>query len=246
MRIAIITDIHEDFPMLEKAYQTLKTNGYDLMVCLGDITGYATEYYSHNPDANACIDLLRQKADIVLAGNHDLFTSQRLPSYHLDKNIPQNWYELTLQERYKISENTIWLYEEEIFPVLTPENEVFLNSLDEWCVIDTGNRKIIFSHFLQPDLTGVGRWFPYRVVELRPHFRFMEENNSILAFVGHCHPEGFTVVSKLFWSVPSFSPIKIKQKSKIVLCPPIVSTKNPSSCLIFDTNTNEIIPYLLD
>jgi predicted phosphodiesterase len=246
MRIAIVTDIHEDFKMLEKAYRTLKAKGYDLLICLGDITGYATEYYMHNPDANACIDLLRENADIVLAGNHDLFSSQRLPSYHLEKNIPENWYELTLQERYNLSKNTLWLYEEEIFPTLSPENEIFLKNLQEWCVINAGNKHILFSHFLQPDLAGVGRWFPYRVGELRPHFRFMEENNSILSFVGHCHPEGVTVVSKLFWSTPSFNKIKIKQKPKIVLCPPIVNSKNSSSCLIFDSLSNEIVPYHLD
>ena len=45
MRIAIISDIHEDFAMLEKALAILKSVGYDMLVCLGDITGFAPEYY---------------------------------------------------------------------------------------------------------------------------------------------------------------------------------------------------------
>lgn len=231
--------------MLEKAYKTLKYNGYDLLVCLGDITGFATEYYAHTPDANACINLLRENADIILAGNHDLFSSKRLPSYHLEKNIPQNWYELTLQERYALTKNSLWLYEEEVFPTLTPENVEFLSQLDEWRTVDTGTGQILFSHFFQPDLAGIGRWFPYRVGELRPHFRFMEEQNSTLAFVGHCHPEGVTMVSKLFWSVPAFESIRLTNKPRIVLCPPIVNNKSSGSCIIYDSVKNEITPYIL-
>lgn len=245
MRIAIISDIHEDFRMLEKAITSLKSIGYDQLVCLGDITGFATEYYTHAPDANACIDLLRENADIVLAGNHDLHSSQRLPSYHLNKNIPLNWYDLTLEQRFAFSNNTLWLYEEEILPSLTPENEQFLRNLKEWCTIDLGDRKILFSHFLQPDLSGVSRWFPYRIHELRPHFRFMKECDCSLAFVGHCHPEGVAVVSKLFWSSPTFNAVRLKKKPRIVLCPAVTRGNKISGFAIFDSARNEITPYLL-
>lgn len=245
MRIAIISDIHEDFVMLEKAIGTITNAGFDKLICLGDITGFAKEYYTHTPDANACIDLLREKADIVLAGNHDLHSSQRLPSYHLQKNIPHNWYDLSLKERYALSNNTLWLYEEEIIPTLAPQNQDFLNGLKEWCALEVDGRKIIFSHFLQPDLSGVGRWFPYRIHELRPHFRFMKENDCNLAFVGHCHPEGATVVSRLFWSSPTFNSVRLKLKPRIVLCPAITRGNKMSGFIIFDTTRNEITPYLL-
>jgi predicted phosphodiesterase len=242
MRIAIVTDIHEDFEMLEKAFAQIRTIGYDLFVCLGDITGYAPKYYNHQPNANACIDLLRAHAGIVLAGNHDLFSSKKLPSYHLERNIPHNWYDLSLEQRYAHSKN-LWLYEEEILPNLSTQNQEYLNGLKEWCTVDSGTRKILLSHYFQPDLTGVGRWFPYRIGELRPHFKFMNECGSTLSFVGHCHPDGFTLVSKLFWSMPSFEKAKIKQKPRIVLCPPIVSRVRKSSFIIFDSLKNEVVPY---
>jgi len=245
MRIAIISDIHEDFWMLEKAIASLKSIGYDQLVCLGDITGFATEYYTHSPDANACIDLIREKADIVLAGNHDLHSTQRLPSYHLQKNIPHNWYDLTLDQRFAVSNNSLWLYEEEIMPTLTPKNEQFLNNLKEWITIDVGDRRILLSHFLQPDLSGVSRWFPYRIHELRPHFRLMKECDCSLAFVGHCHPEGVTVVSKLFWSSPTYNTVRLKRKPRIVLCPAITRGNKMSGFAIFDSVRNEITPDLL-
>ena len=246
MRIAIISDIHEDFQMLEKAMRTIKSLGYDMLVCLGDITGFAPEYYNHKPNANACIDLLREYSDITLAGNHDLFSSQRLPTYHLEKNIPENWYELTLKDRFLLSNNSLWLYEEEIAPTLTPENELFLRTLDEWCTYDDSEKNILFSHFLQPDIAGIGRWFPYRVAELKPHFKFMAENSCRVAFVGHCHPNGVTLVSKIFWSSPNYSTVRIKNKSRIVLCPPIVeSDRKNSGFLVYDSSKSEITPYFL-
>lgn len=241
MRFAILSDIHEDFYMLERALAVLKSNGYDLLVCLGDITGFAHDYYYHMPDANACIDLLRENAHIVLAGNHDLFSAQRLPSYHLEKNIPLNWYELGREEQYKISNNSLWLYEDEIVPLLSQENTDFLNSLVEYEVFDDGKRKILFSHFLQPDLSGIGRWFPYRVGELKPHFKFMEERNASVAFVGHAHPEGATLISKLLWSAPTLGHVKVSNKPRIVLCPAVVRNRMPSGCLIYDTESSEIL-----
>lgn len=246
MRIAIISDIHEDIVMLERAMAILKSVGYDMLVCLGDITGFAPEYYSHTPNANACIDILKEHAHIVLAGNHDLYSAQRLPSYHLEKNIPHNWYELTIEKRYELSNNTLWLYEEEVEPELTPENEKYLHNLHEWFVFDADGKKILFSHFLQPDLSGIGRWFPYRVGELRPHFRFMEELGVTLGFVGHCHPEGTTLLSKLFWPGPAIGNLKVGYKPRIVLCPAIVSGGKPSGCIVYNAKTNEISSYSLN
>jgi predicted phosphodiesterase len=246
MRIAIITDIHEDFAMLEKAMSLLKQKGYDTLVCLGDIIGFASEYYSHSPDANACLDFLRANADIVIAGNHDLYSCKRLPSYHLEKKIPENWYDLTLVERLAISNNSLWLYEQEVIPEISPENLQFLMGLHERYTLDTGHRKILLSHFLQPDLAGIGRWFPYRIGELRPHFKLMNECDCTLGFVGHCHPDGLTLISKLFWSSPTFITTNAGYKSRIVMCPALVSSSNkPNGCIIYDSESNEITPIYL-
>jgi predicted phosphodiesterase len=245
MRIAIITDIHEDFEMLEKAFAQIRSLGYDLLVCLGDVTGFAHQFYDHPPDANACLDLLRAHAHLALAGNHDLFTAHRLPSYHIHNGMPENWYELSFQEQFSLAGNKLWLYEEEVLPALTGENLAYLKSLPEYRVYDTGQQQVLFSHFLKPDLAGVSRWFPNRTMELRPHFRFMEENDCRLAFAGHCHPEGLNLVSKLLWAEPGFSSARMNRRSKIVLCPAVVNGRNSSGFTIFDSETGLITPYPL-
>ncbi len=243
MKIAIFTDIHEDFIMLEKAYNKLNSIGYDLLICLGDITGYTPEFYNHQPDANACIDLIRENADMVLAGNHDLYSCQRLPTYHLDKNIPENWYELTNEQQSIIAKDSIWLYENEIIPQLSLENYNFLCSLEEWSYDDTDDLQILFSHFVYPDLAGIGRWFPYQIKELKPHFKLMEELECQLAFVGHFHSEEVIIANKFFWSAPCIGTVKIKPKQRIILCPSIVGNGKSGRFTIFDTKTNKITPH---
>jgi predicted phosphodiesterase len=245
MRIAIIADIHEDIAILEKAYKVLQSKGYDVLVCLGDITGYAREFYDHKPDANACIDLIKDKADIVIAGNHDLFNSQRLPSYFREKNIPENWYNLSAIERKELANNSLWLYEEEVIPTLSSQNMQFLKELKEHVVYDTGDYHILFSHFLKPDLSGISKWFPYRIRELKQHFEFMEEGGAKLAFVGHSHPNGVTLAGKLFWSAPRFEPFSIKNNHRIIFCPPLAGGRKSGSFIMFDSSSFEITPLYI-
>ena len=245
MKIAFITDIHEDFKALTNAVKLLKQAGYDLLVCLGDITGYAPVFYNHAPDANACIDLLKEEADIVLAGNHDLFTCKRLSDYQRQKGIGSNWYDLTSKEQSNFSKDAFWLYQDEVLPSLSISNMQFLLSLKEWCTLETGNNSLLFSHFVKPDLSGTGTWLPHRIPQLRPHFRFMKELKCSFSFTGHFHPDNLMVAGRLFWSKPGITPFRIKRNPGIVLCPALVSKANSGSCIIYDSTTNEIISYIL-
>ena len=246
MRIAIITDIHEDFRMLEKAFGKLQSLGYDLLVCLGDITGFSSQFYDHSPDANACIDFLRQNAHFSLAGNHDLFSVQRLPSYHLERQMPCNWYELSREEQVSLTGDTLWLYEAEITPQLSHENRRYLQSLPEFQVFDTGRKKILFSHFMKPDHSGVSRWFPVFSGELRHHQRLMKEKDCRIAFAGHCHPQGISMAGKLSWTEPGFSQVRVKNSPKIVFCPAIVNGRSPCGFVLYDSDAGIIRPIPLN
>ena len=64
MRIAIISDIHSNLEALTKAFNIIDRRSIDEIVCLGDIVGYGA-----NP--NECVDLVRQRCNIVIKGNHD-------------------------------------------------------------------------------------------------------------------------------------------------------------------------------
>lgn len=63
-RIALISDIHGNFPALEKVVSTLEKENPDEWICLGDIVGYG-------PNPAECIDLIRTTKMICVKGNHD-------------------------------------------------------------------------------------------------------------------------------------------------------------------------------
>jgi len=243
MLISILTDIHEDFRSLEKAMKVIDSLVCDVVVCLGDITGYSPAFYRHLPDANACIDMLRDKADVVIAGNHDLFTCGRLPSYHQEKNIPANWYDLNVEERISIARDKIWLYLDEVIPVLSPDNITFLKELNEWEVLEDHNRKYLFTHFFRPDMAGIGRWFPFNSLEIREHFRFMKNLHCDLSFVGHKHPPAPIRVNRLFWSDPYDETIRLGRHHKAVICPAIVGERYMSCFITFDTEKQTITTH---
>jgi predicted phosphodiesterase len=245
MRIAIITDIHEDFHMLEKASGALKQRNYDVLICLGDITGFSPLFYAHKPDANSCIDWLRQNANVSIPGNHDLYSVQRLPSYYTELDMPENWYNLTSEQQQKIGRNRLWLYEQEAVPELSPENRLYLKNLPEYYILEEGHRKILFTHFLSPDICGTTRWFPYRIGETSAHTAFMRNLGCSLSFAGHSHPNGVCKIGRFFWNYPVWESIKVKQSRTIILCPPLVSGRDFNSFLIFDTTTNIIEPIFL-
>jgi diadenosine tetraphosphatase ApaH/serine/threonine PP2A family protein phosphatase len=65
VRVAAITDIHANLPALEAVLAEIEAAGVEEIWCLGDVLGYGVE-----PDA--CADLVRERCDVCLVGNHDL------------------------------------------------------------------------------------------------------------------------------------------------------------------------------
>ena len=65
MRVAAITDIHANLPALEAVLGAIDEAGVEEIWCLGDVIGYGAE-----PDA--CADLIRERCELCLVGNHDL------------------------------------------------------------------------------------------------------------------------------------------------------------------------------
>ena len=65
MRVAVVTDIHANRHAFEAVLADLEDAGADEVWCLGDLVGYGGE-------PNECVELARERADLCLAGNHDL------------------------------------------------------------------------------------------------------------------------------------------------------------------------------
>lgn len=65
MRVAVISDIHANLPALEATLAEIDAAGAEEIWCLGDVVGYGA-------DPDACAELVRERCDLCLVGNHDL------------------------------------------------------------------------------------------------------------------------------------------------------------------------------
>jgi diadenosine tetraphosphatase ApaH/serine/threonine PP2A family protein phosphatase len=65
LRIAVLSDVHANLHALEAVLADVDGGGFDELWSLGDLVGYG-------PRPNECAALLRERAALCLAGNHDL------------------------------------------------------------------------------------------------------------------------------------------------------------------------------
>lgn len=65
MRIAVISDVHSNLHALQAVLAGIDADPVDEIWCLGDVVGYG-------PRPNECCALVRDRASLCLAGNHDL------------------------------------------------------------------------------------------------------------------------------------------------------------------------------
>lgn len=65
MRIAVISDVHSNLHALQAVLAAIDADAVDAIWCLGDVVGYG-------PRPNECCALVRERASLCLAGNHDL------------------------------------------------------------------------------------------------------------------------------------------------------------------------------
>lgn len=102
MRFAILSDIHGNLEALQAVIQHIEHESVDEIICLGDIVGYG-------PNPNECIELIREKATIILAGNHDY-----APIGKIDTSYFNNYAKIAIE----------WTGD-----VLKPESKNFLSKL---------------------------------------------------------------------------------------------------------------------
>src|ERR1700741_1703640 len=67
----VIADIHGNREALSAALVLLGNLGAQRIVCLGDVVGY-------NADPDECVEIVRRRCAVVIAGNHDLIGLGRL------------------------------------------------------------------------------------------------------------------------------------------------------------------------
>ena len=77
MKTGIIGDVHANLQALESVLKALGEDGVDEIVCVGDVVGYGA-------DPGACIELVRARCRVVVAGNHDHAAVKKVPPDHFN------------------------------------------------------------------------------------------------------------------------------------------------------------------
>jgi diadenosine tetraphosphatase ApaH/serine/threonine PP2A family protein phosphatase len=86
VRIAVFSDVHANLHALEAVLAEIDTGEFDELWCLGDVVGYG-------PRPNECTALVRERADLCLAGNHDLVVLGKIPiiAFADDAGVAARW-----------------------------------------------------------------------------------------------------------------------------------------------------------
>ncbi|MGO9901414.1 MAG: metallophosphoesterase family protein [Solirubrobacteraceae bacterium] len=108
MRAAIVSDIHGNRQALEAVLEAIDASAPELIWCLGDIVGYGA-------DPEACVEIIRRRATICLAGNHDLGVTGALDlsDFSQDARTAAEWTRAQISEGARAYLNALApMYEE--------------------------------------------------------------------------------------------------------------------------------------
>ena len=220
MRLAILSDIHEDLNRLKKVLDVIGRKGSDMSICLGDISGFSDSFYRYKSKRNApaCLDLVREKCDIIIPGNHDLHAAGMIPDPPAE------------------NPHAHWQHEEDLDPGYSKEQIQFLSALPKYAVLPTGNYKILLSHYMEPNLNGYIKGFYNNGNEFRSHFRRMQELDCKLGFTGHAHARGFYLARPESLRHFGYRRLHLKDFPVIIGIPPVTRHKYRTGFCIFDTD----------
>ena len=154
MQAAVVSDIHGNLPALEAVLEDIPDT-VDRIWCLGDIVGY-------NPWPSECVTLVRERADVVVQGNHDRRVGSRSDSLEDLSNSAQK--------------SVTWVNEQ-----LGTENKPFLADLPEQKMV--GNGRVLLTHSDPRRVDGYV--FP---AEFRNLNRFLDDRSELRVLaLGHTH-----------------------------------------------------------
>jgi len=239
MRLALISDIHEDYYSLKKIIRKARNRGYDQMVCLGDISGFSAAHYRYRKkrNASACLGLIRENCDITISGNHDLHAARVLPKHSDIFAYPANWYQLDPGKRAALAMDRLWLYEDELDPGYGKKDMDFLSSLPEFHVLDSGSIRILLSHYVFPNLSGCQKGFYTQAPEFSQHFDFLARMHCQLSFTGHGHVRGGYRVTPGNFSYLWNRNTRLDTQPILIGLPPVTRHKQRRGFCIFDSET---------
>lgn len=205
----IFSDVHSNLEALQAFFEIAQKTSHDRLVCLGDIVGYGA-------DPNPVLDLIREKVDIILVGNHDHAVCGKISASYFNPHA------------YNA---IIWTKK-----VLNEENHEFLRSLP----IYLESEGIIWAHSspFEPE-----QWHYLNSYEdAKENFRVLKAE---ICFMGHTHkPLVFEEVSKDDIKLHKEPTIKLNPKNKYLINVGSLGQPrdgNPEPCYTrFDSVTGEL------
>jgi len=239
MRLAILSDVHEDYLNLKKVLKKIEAKGFDKLICLGDISGFSEAFYRYKRtrDAASVLRLIKERCDIIIPGNHDMHIAQRIPEHSAIFNFPPDWYGMDLRQKVQLSGSELWLHEDDLDPNYGSGDLEFLRALPEFAILNTPDYNILLSHYAYPNLSGFKKSFYTWEGDFKSHFEFMKENNCELSFTGHSHPRGFYMVSPESFRHYSYRKLQINKVPAIIGIPPVTRHGMRSGFCIFETSS---------
>jgi predicted phosphodiesterase len=86
VKVAVISDVHANLPALEAVLAAIDAAPPEELWCLGDLTGYGA-------DPARCTEIVLERADICLAGNHDMVITGEigLEAFSSDARTAAEW-----------------------------------------------------------------------------------------------------------------------------------------------------------
>jgi len=96
MRVAVVSDIHSNLHALDAVLAAIDAEAPDELWCLGDLVGYG-------PRPNECCAAIAERADVCLAGNHDLAVRGTidLEEFHGDAGLAATWTREVLETQWQ-------------------------------------------------------------------------------------------------------------------------------------------------
>ena len=239
MKLAVISDVHEDIVSLRQALGKIEKKNCDEIICLGDISGFSIPHYHYYDTRNAheCLNILRENCKIIILGNHDINAAKKIPESTSAFVFPSNWYDLDYYEQKELSHGKLWLYvENELDPMYSNEDLKYLVTLPEKYIMDIKGMKLLFSHYVYPNITGLLKEFYNTPLEFQMHLDYMQTNGCIYSFAGHSHTKGLFIASHDKIIQKAFNRKYLLKEQVCIKVPSIASHRIGNGFCILDTD----------
>jgi len=248
MKIGILTDIHENTEILHEALNLAAACRCDELACLGDIAGYDPGFYRHEEHRSAklCLEMIRSNCKWIVAGNHDLYASRRFPVYTNGFSYPDDWYELSPEDKKNKSAGRVWSYDGDSPNDLDESDIEFLTNLPEYLNVSFAGVDCLFSHYIYPDFTGSTTRYIEKSSQLDGLWEFMDQIGTRYSFSGHSHSSftGFAFRRNMPFTLPFMKAVHSLPhdnfnlgREMVLVILPALSGENGRACFsVLDTD----------